>query len=104
VQLLKTSVRVFFVQRNGTKNVSRTVFNEIFLVLDTIFYRKSLELTKNYHQKLITPNGLKKVLKDHLLVNIVMIYYAKMKCLDNFYKNYVSMWLRKQINELHPTG
>ena len=58
VQLLKTSVRVFFVQRNGTKNVSRTVFNEIFLVLDTIFYRKSLELTKNYHQKLITPNGL----------------------------------------------
>ena len=59
VQLLKTSVRVFFVQRNGTKNVSRTVFNEIFLVLDTIFYRKSLELTKNYHQKLITPNGLR---------------------------------------------
>lgn len=50
VQLLKTSVRVFFVEQNGTKNVSRTVFNNNFSVLDTIFYRKSLELTKNYHQ------------------------------------------------------
>jgi hypothetical protein len=35
------------------RQVSRTVFNEIFLVLDTIFCRKSLELTKN-HQKLLT--------------------------------------------------
>jgi len=58
VKLLKTSVRVFFVQRNGTKNVSRTVFNENFLVLDTIRRGESLELTKIYHQKLITPNGL----------------------------------------------
>jgi hypothetical protein len=31
MQLLKTSVRVFFVERNGTKNVSRTIFNTIFL-------------------------------------------------------------------------
>jgi hypothetical protein len=40
------------------RQVSRTVFNDNFSVLDTIFCRKSLELTKNYHQKLITPNGL----------------------------------------------
>jgi len=26
--IIKTSVRVFFEQRNGTKNVSRTVFND----------------------------------------------------------------------------
>jgi peptidoglycan/LPS O-acetylase OafA/YrhL len=42
----------------GTRNVSRTVFVESFLVLDTIFYRKSLELTKKIQQKLITPNEL----------------------------------------------
>jgi hypothetical protein len=44
--------------RDEIKNVSRTVFVEIFLVLDTIFYRKSLELTKKIQQKLITPNEL----------------------------------------------
>ena len=52
------NVSSIFCVVNGSKNVSKTVFNEIFIVLDTIFYRKSLELTKNYHQKLITPNGL----------------------------------------------
>ena len=61
-QLLKTSVRVFFCaeKRNKLLDTLRTrsdvylepFFNEIFLVLDTIFYRKSLELTKNYHQRL----------------------------------------------------
>jgi hypothetical protein len=30
-------------------NVSRIVFNEIFLVLDTIFLRKLITSTKNYH-------------------------------------------------------
>ena len=52
-------------QRYGTKNVSRTVFNDNFAVLDTIFYRKSLELTKNYHQKLITPHGLYYICKSN---------------------------------------
>ena len=31
---------------------------KISLVLDTIFYRKTLELTKNFYQKLISPNVL----------------------------------------------
>jgi len=38
--------------------VSRTIFNKIFSVLSTIFYQKSLKLTKNYSQKLIAPNAL----------------------------------------------
>lgn len=58
---------MFFVQKNGTKlldtlrtqsEVKREPFlSQIFLVLDIIFYRNSLELTKNYYQKLIAPNG-----------------------------------------------
>ena len=35
VQLLKTSVWIFFVKKKVTKNASRTVFNEIFLVLSS---------------------------------------------------------------------
>lgn len=57
VKFIKTLVRVFFYCETE-QNASRTIFNEIFLVLDTIFCRKSLELTKNYHQIQISPNGL----------------------------------------------
>ena len=43
----------------GTNSaLARTVFNNNFSVLDTVFYRKLLELTKNHYQKLITPKGL----------------------------------------------
>lgn len=62
---VKTSMVVFFVERNGIKNVSRIIFATVFLVIDTnflkklfAFSKKSLELTKNHNQKLIASNGL----------------------------------------------
>jgi hypothetical protein len=42
----------------------REPFLMIIFLFDTVFYRKPLELTKNYHQKLITPNRLKLILKQ----------------------------------------
>ena len=42
----------------------------IFLVLDILFYRKVLEQTKNYDQKLITHNGLNKFFMYKILAKI----------------------------------
>ena len=37
-----------------------------------------------------------KSFRDQLLVHIAMICYAKVKWLDDFDKNYVSMWLKNK--------
>ena len=42
----------------------------IFLVLDILFYRKVLEQTKNYDQKLITHNGLNNFFMYKILAKI----------------------------------
>ena len=52
------SVRVFFVWKNGTKNVSRTIFNENLLAMRSS-HENQIELTKklvsktNYTQPII---------------------------------------------------
>jgi hypothetical protein len=54
------NLSVFCAEKRNKKCIENH-FNNNFSVPDTIFYRKSLELTKNYHQKLIAPNGLLKI-------------------------------------------
>jgi hypothetical protein len=49
---------VFFLSNEMNQKMYREhVFNINFSILDTIFYRKALKLTKNLYQKLITPTG-----------------------------------------------
>lgn len=56
---VSSSVSCVFNRNNSeTSGIARTAFNEIFLVFDTIFYQKTLELKKYYHQKLILPKEL----------------------------------------------
>ncbi len=68
------------------------MFRELFLILilldlNTIFNRKTLKLTKNYHQKLITPNGfiLIRIGKNSNNRNLIKTYIAENVYLTFFY-------------------
>ncbi len=55
VIIKNVSLRVFYIVK-FIKNVSRTIFDNNFTSSQYDFLSKILKLTKNYHQKLITPN------------------------------------------------
>lgn len=60
----------------------------IFLVIDMIFSRKPLKLMKNYHQKLIKPNGL-----------IIILFFAEAAVKLLYLKKKIK--LIKQLNIPH---
>lgn len=66
-----------FCKAKQNKNLSKTVFNDNFLILDTILFtsprEKITRIDKNYHQKLITPIELCESRVGRAVINFYLI-------------------------------
>ena len=62
-----------FCKAKQNKNLSKTVFNDNFLILDPIFFTSAREtfirIDENYHQKLITPTELYELRVGRAVIN-----------------------------------